>query len=101
MSMIDRYKKHGGFVQLLQLIETTEHAKSEKFLKMIAEENPVWEAEIRKKVLSIDRLLGWNQTYLMEFLPRLSAKAVQKVIRKKGWGVPDKSWLPGVEHLEG
>ena len=28
------------------------------------------------------------------------AKSVVKVLRKKGWGVPDRSWLPGVDHLE-
>ena len=40
MSMIDRYKKKGGFLQLLNLLETTGGEKREKFLKMIAEENP-------------------------------------------------------------
>jgi peptide deformylase len=27
-------------------------------------------------------------------------KPVAKITRKRGWGVPGKSWLPGVEHLE-
>jgi peptide deformylase len=27
-------------------------------------------------------------------------KAVVKVLRKKDWGVPGQSWLPGVDHLE-
>jgi len=27
-------------------------------------------------------------------------KAIAKVIRKKGWGVPGLSWLPGEDHLE-
>jgi peptide deformylase len=29
-----------------------------------------------------------------------SAKAVGKVLKKRGWGVPDQSWTPGVDHLE-
>jgi len=74
--MIDRYKKKGGFVQLLNLIETTGKEKAERFLKMIAEESPIWEAEIRRKSLSLDRLSTWNQTYLMEFVPRLSANVL-------------------------
>ena len=65
MGMLDRYKKKGGFIQLLNLIETTASPKAEKFLKMIGEESPAWEAEIKKKVLSIDRLATWNQSYLM------------------------------------
>jgi peptide deformylase len=28
------------------------------------------------------------------------AKAIAKALRKRGWGVPDQSWLPGVDHLE-
>jgi peptide deformylase len=28
------------------------------------------------------------------------AKAVAKALRKNGWGVPDQSWTPGIDHLE-
>jgi peptide deformylase len=28
------------------------------------------------------------------------AKTVAKAIRKSGWGVPDQSWTPGIDHLE-
>lgn len=80
MSTLDRYRKAGGFVQLLNLIETSGPAKAEKFLKLIAEESPVWEAEIRKKALSIDRLLTWNQTYLMEVFPRIPSNIVATAI---------------------
>ena len=38
-------------------------------------------------VLYVDRLDGFD-------------KAVAKVIKKKGWGVPGNSWLPGEDHLE-
>ncbi|MBU1587974.1 MAG: peptide deformylase [Actinobacteria bacterium] len=27
-------------------------------------------------------------------------RAVAKVVKKKGWGVPGQSWLPGEDHLE-
>jgi peptide deformylase len=33
-------------------------------------------------------------------LGHASARSVAKVIKKRGWGVPDQSWLPGVDHLE-
>jgi peptide deformylase len=29
-----------------------------------------------------------------------SAKSVSKVLRKRGWGVPNQSWTPGIDHLE-
>lgn len=34
-------------------------------------------------------------------LDHLQGKAVAKAIRKSGWGVPDQSWMPGVDDLEG
>ncbi len=88
MSMIERYKKKGGFVQLLNLIETTGKDKQEKFLKLIADENPAWESEVRKKMLSLDKVVGWNQTYLAEIFPRIPAVQMAMII---GGLTPDKA----------
>lgn len=80
MGMLDRYKKNGGFIQLLILLETTGTEKRDKFLKMIADENPAWEAEIKKKMLSIDRICSWNPTYLMEIFPRVPGAQLAAII---------------------
>lgn len=85
MGMIDRYKKKGGFVQLVNLIETTATDKREKFLKMIADENPTWEAAIKQKMLTMDRMSTWNQSFLMEFMPQIPAMAVACAI----YNMPD------------
>jgi peptide deformylase len=29
------------------------------------------------------------------------AKTLAKVVRREGWGVPGRSWMPGQDHLEG
>ncbi len=71
MAMLDRYKKKGGFSQLLQLIETSPQKKREQFLALIAEENPVWEEQLRKRLLSIEKIFSWNQQHLAEILSRL------------------------------
>lgn len=71
MSMIERYRKPGGFVQLLNLLETTGKEKQEKFLKMISEESPIWETEVRKRLLTMEKVLSWNPTYLAEIFPRI------------------------------
>lgn len=34
-------------------------------------------------------------------LDHANSRAASKAIRKNGWGVPDLSWLPGIDHLEG
>lgn len=34
-------------------------------------------------------------------LDHVNAKAAARVVRKNGWGVPELSWMPGLDHLEG
>lgn len=72
MGMLDRYKKtKGGFVQLLQLIETSPQKKREQFLGMIEEENAVWAEQLRKRLLSVEKIFNWNADVLSEILSRL------------------------------
>lgn len=73
MSMLERYRKKGGFVQLLNLIETSDKEKQERFLKLINAENPLWESELRKKMLTIERIMAWDSIYLREIFPRVPA----------------------------
>jgi peptide deformylase len=40
-------------------------------------------------------------TLYADRLESTHAKDVAKALRKNGWGVPDQSWTPGVDHLEG
>lgn len=71
MGMLDRYKKKGGFVQLLQLIETSGKQKQEQFLGLIGQESPIWEETIRKKTITLDKVLNWNPAYLAEVFSRI------------------------------
>lgn len=71
MGMLDRYKKKGGFVQLLTLIETSGKQKQDQFLNLIKQESPVWEEAIRERCLSFERILSWDHSHLREILSRL------------------------------
>lgn len=71
MGMLDRYKKKGGFFQLLQLIETSPTKKREQFLTLIAEENPIWEETLKKKLLTVEQIFSWDAQFLVEILSRL------------------------------
>ncbi len=71
MGMLDRYKKKGGFFQLLQLLETSPAAKREQFLKLIEGESPAWEEALRKRILTITRVYGWEGQYLVEIFSRV------------------------------
>lgn len=71
MSMLDRYRKPGGFIQLLALIETCHQTKQEKLLDVIAQEDRLWSETVRAKMLSIDRIYAWNDQTLAEIFGTL------------------------------
>lgn len=71
MGMLDRYKKKGGFYQLLQLLETSPSAKREQFLTLIGGESPAWEEALRKRILTITRVYSWDGQYLVEIFSRV------------------------------
>jgi hypothetical protein len=71
MAMLDRYRKTGGFNQLLNLLETCGPSKQEKFLELIRAEDPKWADMILTKMLDINRIYGWNQETLAEIIGAL------------------------------
>ncbi len=88
--MLARYRRRGGFIQLLNLIESSPPQKRENFLALISQESKVWETEIRKRILSFERILSWNPQYLSEIFSRIQPMNLAVAFR----GVPtDKSKL--------
>lgn len=86
MGMLDRYRKPGGFAQLLNLLETSTAAKQEKFLALIFEESPAWAEEAKKRMLNFDNILTWPVQDLMEFIPRMPEKIVAAAL----WQLPEE-----------
>ena len=74
MSSLARYKKSGGFFQLLSLIETFGPQKKEKFLEMIDQESHVWAKALRDKMLTLERIFQWPDQTVIEVFRRLPVK---------------------------
>ncbi len=72
MSMLTRFRKQGGFNQLLTLIEVCDPIKQKNLLHLVGTEDPGWAYLLRSKVLTKNRILGWPQNILMEITPQLS-----------------------------
>lgn len=75
MAMVDRYKKSGGFIQLLQVIETCGPKKREQFMKIINEETPKWGEAITAKMLSFEKILSWKPEAIMEIAAQINPLA--------------------------
>jgi flagellar motor switch protein FliG len=71
VSTLSRFRKPGGFQQLLTLIETCEPAKQKSLLHLIGTEDPGWAHLVRVKMLSFERVLSWPIEILMEITPPL------------------------------
>ncbi|NJL23779.1 MAG: hypothetical protein HC902_00410 [Calothrix sp. SM1_5_4] len=76
MSSLQRYKKSGGFFQLLSLIETFGPQKKEKFLEMIETESPVWAQALREKMLTVERIFSWPDQVILEVFKQMQPKSM-------------------------
>lgn len=83
MSMLKRYRKAGGFKQILNLIETSTSVKQEQLLKLIAVEDKRWASEIEKRMLTFTKILSWNP------------EAVEKILSQ----IPEQTWPKALFHL--
>lgn len=68
MGMVDRYKKSGGFVQLVQVIETCNSKKREQFMGIISEENPEWAEALNQKAISFDKIISWKPEVILDIV---------------------------------
>ena len=66
MALLHRYKKSGGFLQLLQLLETCTEAKKDSLLNTIEKEDQRWSDTLRQKILTMDIIFQWEKTLLGE-----------------------------------
>ena len=80
MGMLDRYRKPGGFLQLVTLLETCGIVKQEKFLKIVRYEAPLWHVEMKTKLLSLERIYNWSDSVLNQVVTNLQDLCLAVVI---------------------
>jgi FliG C-terminal domain len=81
MSMVDRYKKTGGFLQLVQVIETCGTKKREQFMNIITEESPQWAEALNQKCLSFEKIISWKPEILLEILATVNPLAMGTALK--------------------
>lgn len=81
MGMVDRYKKSGGFVQLVQVIETCSPKKREQFMGMITDENPEWAEALKEKCLTFDKIINWKPEVILDVAAAVNPLAFTTALR--------------------
>ncbi|MGE0762333.1 MAG: FliG C-terminal domain-containing protein [Bdellovibrionales bacterium] len=83
MSTLKRYRKPGGFKQLLILLETSPATKKEQLLKIVAAEDKRWAGELEKRILTMNKILSWK------------IEVVEKIMQL----IPEQTWPKALFHL--
>ena len=83
MSTLARYRKPGGFKQLLILIETSTTAKREQLLKIVGQEDKRWAEELTKRMITAQKI----------FL--FPSEAIEKIMQT----IPEQTWPKGLFHM--
>lgn len=81
MSVLERFRKPGGFIQLLILIESCDSQKRDHLLGLIAAEDPGWAHMVKVKTLTLERVLQWPADILSFILPQLQDVEVAALIQ--------------------
>jgi hypothetical protein len=71
MSTLDRFKKVGGFFQLLSLIEGCSPDKQRSLLHLVALEDPGWALLVKQKALRFEKVMSWPSESLALIAPHI------------------------------
>lgn len=81
MSVLARYRKKGGFRQLLLLIETSQPIKQEKLLEVVESEDPQWAELIRAKKLTAEIIFSWQDQHIATILEFMKPKMCAALLK--------------------
>ncbi len=81
-SILSRYRKPGGFRQLLLLIETSVPAKQETLLKAVEKEDPSWAQLLRDKKITAEMVLSWDVEHLSTITIHMNQRHLATLCKK-------------------
>lgn len=84
MSILARYKKPGGFKQLLKLIETSQPQKQEMLLGVVEKEDPSWAKLLREKKISPEMVLEWEKDHLSLIFENMLSQHCSNIFKNLG-----------------
>lgn len=76
MGLLNRYRRKGGFEQLLKLIETSTPEKRKQLLGLIEQEDQGWAKLLEMKSLSVEKIFSWNPAVLKDVVHSLNPRVL-------------------------
>jgi hypothetical protein len=84
MSLLARYKKPGGFEELLTLVETSSDKTQINILATIEKEDPLLADRVKKNIFTFDELILQDERVIEELLLRIPPKMFAAAIAPYG-----------------
>ena len=69
--MVDRYRKSGGFNELLKVLETCNTKKREQIMAIIQSETPEWASAIEQKTITFAHITSWESSVLLDIVANI------------------------------
>ncbi len=99
MAMVDRYKKSGGFNELLKVLETCNTKKREQIMGIIQSETPEWASAIEQKTINFTKIISWEPSVLLDIVATIPS--LQMAIALKSLAPADyQQFLQKLSHQE-
>lgn len=76
MSILNRFRKKGGFNQLLLLLESCDPTKQKNLLSLVAKEDPGWAYLFKLKTITFEKLIGFDDQLWLDLIPHLNHKVI-------------------------
>lgn len=92
-ALLQRFRKPGGFSQLLNLIETCDPLKQKNLLHLVGNEDPGWAYLVKLKMITTERVLTWPVETIMEITTHLPDRVLAAA-----WNIA--ATLPDGPHLQ-
>lgn len=78
--MLTRYKKSGGFLKLVKLLEGFGSEKRDKFLGLVEEEDRVWAKALKSKLLNRELIMSWDEQLISNIIQRMHEKNIAAMV---------------------
>jgi CheY-like chemotaxis protein len=79
--MLERYRKPGGFANLVKLLETYSEEKRNRLLESVKSEDPFWAELIPQKILTVERIFSWPVPVIAEIFAEVPLRITAMVMK--------------------
>ncbi len=106
MSTLEKFRKPGGFQELLLLVESSEPFKQNILLQLVGKEDPGWAYLLKLKAITFQRVLSWPQEVIMEITSPLpdhvlaAAYQLAEQLSQRDEPPLHEKWLQGLPSIK-